>query len=348
MRIAPRISPGIESIKKKRRIFIDIWSRRIEFVTSQLISMRLSYGRSHEGEFGLMISKFVKETFRSISITRKIEKISRSDLGKSYVIKLILDNLDREKKRIILSKLIKIKDEEGIDFIEGIRGILKSNLSKEEYEKIDKILGRRLSHLISDSKGSIIFDPIDSKMYSINQEGFLEEKNIDPRNFNDLIELMSYGLLDKRKDLYSEYCEWKMLKIIEDAELKGLSGKNLGLYLHSRILEEMEKDPFFLRAFQFYLVKHYEQLEKSKNAMIAFGDILIAYAKIQKRMMAAATRAMGSIPFFGSIADAIASMGESLLEIGDRSSDLLRKKRSDSSKYHRIEIKPNRLDEIRI
>ncbi len=89
-KIIPGISPKIEEIKKKTKIFGDIWSRRIDYAIAQLVSARLFYGKAREGEMGLSIVKFVKETWRSISITRRLDKLSKSNLGKAYVAKLIL------------------------------------------------------------------------------------------------------------------------------------------------------------------------------------------------------------------------------------------------------------------
>jgi len=315
-KVISRITDAVGEVKKKATIFKDIWSKRINYAIAQLVSARLFYGKQHEGEMGLVITRFVKETWRSISAVRKLEKLSRSDLGKAYIAKLVLDNVQKEKRGIILSEMSKLKDKDGLDFVEGLKKILENNLTKEEYAKLNNLLGRHLAHVISSSKGDVIFDPISSKLYYKDMEGIPRTKTLDMRKTDDVLELLSFGLLDKKKDLYSEFAEWRMLKIIEEGELKGLKGKDLGIYVHARLKEEIEKDPHFFECFKYYLAKHINNLEKSRDAMTAFGDLLVAYAKMQQRMFASVVRAVRNLPF-GYIVEPFAAMGEAVAEMGD-------------------------------
>ena len=138
---------------------------------------------------------------------------------------------------------------------------------------------------------------------------------------------MSYGIFDKKKDLYSELAEWRMLKIIEEGELKGLSGKNLGMYVHARLREELNKDPYFFEAFKYYLAKHLDNLEKSRLVMSAFGDLLIAYAKMQQRMAAAIARAARNLPL-GYIAEPFIALAEGISGIGESTDKEVRTSRA--------------------
>jgi len=324
-KVISHISAGIEGIAKKTKIFKDIWSKRIDYAITQLISARLFYGKPHEGEMGLAIAKFVKETWRSISAVNKLEKLSKSDMGRAYIAKMILDNVPDEKRGIILSELAKLRNAEGLEFVEGVKKILERNLSREEYTKLDNVLGRHLAHAIVSGDGSAIFDPISSKLYYKDFEGIPQEKTLDLRKPDHVLELLSFGLLDKKKDLYSEFAEWRMLKIVEEGEMKGLKGKDLGVYVHARLREELEKDPHFFECFKYYIAKHINNLEKSRAAMVAFGDLIVAYAKLQQKMAAVVARAVRNLPF-GYIIEPAVALAEGIGDLGDKTREAAKKR----------------------
>jgi len=332
-----KIQSFAEPVKKKIGIFADVWTRRLNFVLSQLISSRLALGiKSHEGEFGLAIAKFVKESFRSISIVRKVERLSSSSLGKTYITKILLENVPYHKRLPILKDIEKIKDFNGLDFVEGIKKVMEKHLSPQELRKADTILGNRLAHALVSK--NVVFDVVDQKLYTVDEfSGEAIEKKLDLRKSNDVLELLSYGVLDKSKDLYSDYAEWKMLKIVEERELKGLKGKDLGTYVHYRLKEELAKDELFQYCFNYYLVNHYNNLEKSKMVMAGFGDLVITLAKIQRKLAAAAIRAISYLPF-GQLAEVAASLGESIAEAGESLAESVKK--TKEQKQTPIKAKP--------
>ena len=109
-----------EVMKKRARVYRDLWTRRINYVVSQLITARLALGKAHEGEAGLLIVKFVKETFRTFSMVMKLDKLLKTDLGRSYIVKTILDNVNNDEEGTILSKLINLRNLEGVYLIRMI------------------------------------------------------------------------------------------------------------------------------------------------------------------------------------------------------------------------------------
>jgi len=312
-----KISSITEPLKKRTKLFADIWSRRVNFVLSQLVSARLSLGiKGHEGELGLAISKFVRETFRSISITRKIERLTSSSLGKAFISKIILDNVPESKRSLVLNDIKKIADFSKLEFIEGIKKILEKHLNPVELRRLDTILGNRLAHALVSRDA--VFDVIDNKLYAIdNATGEIIEKKLDLKKSNDVVELLAHGVLDKNKDLYTDFAEWRMLKIIDEGMQKGLKGKDLGIYVHHRLREELMKDELFQYCFNYYLTNHYNNLEKSRTLMVAFGDLVLAYVKLYRKLATAVARAASTIPIFGSIAEATASLGEAVSETGE-------------------------------
>ena len=328
VKVIRKIVEATDQVKKKGKLFGDIWMRRINSAVSQLIAVRLAVGKIHEGEAGLLISRFIKETFRTFSTMRKIDRLSKSPLGKSYIVKVVLDNIPMEKRSTILKEISKVKDREGVDFIEALEKILESTLGKENYKKVDAILGSRLSHaLVSDRA---IFDVVDQKLYAYDEAtGSIIEKKLDLKNPNDLIELLSYDLY-KKQDLRSDYAEWKMLKLIEEGEAKGLKGKSLGLYIYSRIGEELQKDEVFRHGLIIYLVKHFDRLEKSREVMSAFGDLLISYSKFYEKIVSSVVRAMGRVPFIGPLAESGAALGGALSELGEDITRTLKKSKNRS------------------
>lgn len=311
------VGSAAESIRKRARIYKDVWSSRLLSVSAQIISARLAIGKSHEGEAGLVIARFVSETFRSVSIVQKIKKLSSSSIGKAFITKLLLDNVSAEKRSKILEYIEKISKFDGVDFIEGMNLLMKKHLSPIEYERINRILGYRLSNAVISREA--IYDPVDSKLYAIDLTGSnVVERKIDLKNINDLIDLHLYGVLDKKKDFLSQYAEWKMLKFIEEGHLKGLKGKQLGEYVFFRIQQEGERDPLFFKSFHYYLAKHYDRLEKNKKVMAGFGEVMIYWAKLYKNIAASVTKAMAILPFLGPLADFYASLADSLSETGDK------------------------------
>jgi len=134
---------------------------------------------------------------------------------------------------------------------------------------------------------------------------------------DDIHELFSFGVLDKRKDLFADYAEYRMLKVINDAHNKGLSGEKFGENVFDRLSEELADDPYFLESFKYYLAKHDKKLELSLVAMAAFGELIIAASRMLRRMGAGALRAAGMVPVVGPIASFFADGIDAIGEIGD-------------------------------
>jgi len=315
--IKDKVSKVVDTTKKRIGLFKDVWTKRLNFVITQLITARLSVGEVHEGEAGLLIAKFIRETFRSVSIVRKIDKLSSTTLGKAFITKIILENIPKNKRQAVLEDIKKLANLNGLDFIEGVKKVMKNHLTSEEFQKANRALGNRLAYaLVSENA---IFDVIDQKLYAVDEvTGKVIEKKLDLRKANDVIELLSYGVIDKKKDLYVDFAEWRMLRIIEEGEAKGLKGKDLGIYVFTKLKEELERDGTFRYCFNYYLVKHCDRLEKSKAVMAGFGELLLGLMRLQRRLLATAARAASALPIFGPIAEAIVGMGESLGELGEQ------------------------------
>ena len=315
--IKDKVSKVVDTTKKRIGLFKDVWTRRLNFVMSQLIAARLSIGDVHEGEAGLLIAKFIRETFRSVSIVRKIDKLSSTTLGKAFITKIILENIPKNKRQAVLEDIKKLANLDGLNFIEGVRKVMKNHLTSEEFQKVSRTLGNRLAYaLVSENA---IFDVIDQKLYAVDEvTGEVIEKKLDLRKTNDVIELLSYGVIDKKKDLYVDFAEWRMLRIIDEGMQKGLKGKSLGEYVYSRLRDELSNDPHLRESFKYYLIRYYDRLEKSKIVMAGFGELLIGLMRLQRRMIAAIARAASALPIFGPVAEAIVGMGESLGEIGEQ------------------------------
>ena len=79
-------------VKRVSRMYKDIWFSKITSAVAELISMRMALGgKAHEGEFGLAIAKFVRETFKSVGVMLRINKLSKTNIGKMFIAYTLLD-----------------------------------------------------------------------------------------------------------------------------------------------------------------------------------------------------------------------------------------------------------------
>jgi len=248
-----------------------------------------------------------------------VSKLASTDLGKTYISHTLLNivsKINSSKVDLIKNELLKLGDKKGLEFIESIKHVINKNFSDDERTKINMLLGYRLSNAIVSK--SAVYDPVISKLYSINSlTNEIEIKELNIEKERDRLELYKIGLLDKSRDFLVDYSEYRMFRIIEEGIQKGMKGKDLGKYVYSRLKEELRNDPYFFECFKYYLARYLEQLEKSKEAMQAFGDLLVMISRVYRRLMYVIVRAAEKIPIFGSVAGALASGGQAIEELGE-------------------------------
>jgi len=320
-----------DKARKFGRVYRVVWASRINYALSQLVSMRLTYGKPHEGEAGLAIARFVREAFRSVGIVRRVSKLCSSELGKAYVGAALLDivgKVDSSKVSIVKQELAKLKGKDGLEFLESVKNIIERHFGGAARDRINKLLGHRLSNVIVSK--SAVYDPVDCKLYSVNpMNGEVEVKELKIRSPNDSLELLSHGIFDKSRDIFVNYAEWRMLRIVDSGLEKGLSGKELGVYVFSKLRNELYEDEYFFESFKYYLAKHIEKLEAHKTASVAFGELLMSVGRMYRRMVAGALRAAGNLPLAGPIVESLAAGIEGFGELGEGIARSLHKNKKD-------------------
>lgn len=308
--------------------------------------MRHFYGKPHEGEAGLAIAGFVKETFKSIGVVRRVSKLSSTPLGKTYISYALLDivkTVDKSKVKDVFDDIKKIKDLNGLEFFKGIKGIVESRFDSEVRRRIDRMYALRISNAIVGEKA--IYDPISERLISIDPVSGKPVIAKGGLKGEVLEELMYHGLKDKAKDIFVNYAEWKMLKIIDEGMSKGFSGKELGLYVFKRLRDELRKDEYFYESFHYYLAKHLDKLRVSESASVAFAEVLVQINKMYRRLLASMGRVIASVPVFGAVAEPLVSMYESFGELGESIGEAIKKSKKERS-IRTIKVDPNRKDAL--
>ena len=133
-----------------------------------------------------------------------------------------------------------------------------------------------------------------------------------------------------------------MKKIIDEGIAKGLSGKELGLYVFTKLKGELDRDSVFFESFKYYLAKHLDKLRTSEQAGVAFGEILIQVMRINRRLAATVVRAAVAIPIFGPIAEVMAGVGEGVGELGEGIGESIR----SSKKNREIKVRLGQHDDL--
>ena len=220
-----RVFKGIEEkVKRAGRVYGSVWLSRITSAISELVAMRMAIGgKAHEGEFGLAIARFVKESFKSIGVVRRVSKLSKTSLGKMYIAYTLLDivkKFDASKTKVVLEDIKNLRSKNGLEFFEGIMSIVNKHFDGDIRNRIDRMLSLRISNAVVGD--DVVYDPISEKLFARDTfTGKNVVKKLRIRNSEDALELFSYGIKDK--NLFINYAEWRMLKIIDHGISKGLS-----------------------------------------------------------------------------------------------------------------------------
>jgi len=152
-------------VRRVGRVYGSIWFSRITSAISQLVAMRHMISRASEGELGLAIAKFVKESFKSIGVVRRVSKLSSTTLGKTCIAYTLLDivkKVDPSKVKVVLEDIKGIKDKNGLEFFEGIMNIVNSRFSEDVKNRIDRMLSLRLSNAVVSEDS--IYDPLSERL----------------------------------------------------------------------------------------------------------------------------------------------------------------------------------------
>lgn len=341
-----RVVKGVgRKVRRAGRVYSSVWFSRITSAISELVAMRHMIGRASEGELGLAIAKFIKESFKSIGVVRRVSKLSSTTLGKTYIAYTLLDivkKLDPSKVKGVLEDIKGIKDKNGLEFFEGIMNIVNNRFSGDIKNRIDRILSLRLSNAIVSENA--IYDPISERLIARDMlSGKIISKKLRLKNTESVLELFSYGIKDK--DIFVNYAEWRMLKIVNEGMSKGLSRKDLGLYVFTRLREELDKDSVFFESFKYYLATHIEKLEKSELAAAGFGELMIQVMRINRRLIAAAMRAATAIPIFGTIVEPMIGTFEGFGELCESLGESLKRANKDGN-TRTIKVDLNRKDSL--
>lgn len=330
------------------RAYKNIWLSRIEYAITHVISMREFYGRKHEGEAGLLIARFVKETFKSVGVVRRISKLSSTSLGKAYLAYSLIDivkGIDKSKVNAVFQDIKKIKDLSGLEFVGGLRDIIYRHFDGDTAKRIDKMLGLRVSSAVVSE--TCIYDPVAERAFSIDPvTGKFTTAKVRLDREGAVEELFMRGMFDRSKDIFSTYVEWRMLKIIDEGMAKGLKGSDLGQHVFVKLRDELTKDDYFMYAFNFYLAKHIDRLEKSEQVSAAFGELLVQVSAMYRRLVGSVVRAAASVlPFFGSLAEVGASLGEGVGELGENIGRAI-KKSKEKGGIRTVKVKLGQKDDL--
>ena len=332
-------------VRRVGGVYGSIWFSRITSAISQLVAMRHMIGRASEGGLGIAITKFVKESFKSIGVVRRVSKLSSTTLGKTCIAYTLLDivkKVDPSKVKVVLEDIKGIKDKNGLEFFEGIMNIVNSRFSENVKNRIDRMLSLRLSNAIVSEDA--VYDPISERLIARDiVSGKIISKKFRLKNAESVLELFSYGIKDK--DIFVNYAEWRMLKIIDEGIAKGLSRKDLGFYVFTKLREELDKDSVFFESFKYYLATHIENLGKSELAAAGFGELMIQVMRINRRLIAAAMRAATAIPIFGTIVEPMIGTFEGFGELGESLGEIIRRSKKEGN-IGTIKVDLNRKDSL--
>ena len=188
------------------KVYKRTWEARITSAISELISMRMMIGRASEGELGLAIAKFVKESFKSAGIVRRVSKLSKTSVGKTYMSYVLLDvirKVEPEKVKVVIEDIKSIKDKSGLEFFEGIMNIINERFAGDVRKRIDKMFTLRVSNAVVGR--DVVYDPVSERLIG---RDYLTGKFINKKfklTKNNVYDLYAYGIKDK--DVFVHYAE---------------------------------------------------------------------------------------------------------------------------------------------
>ena len=275
------------------------------------------------------ISNKVSSLMKKIMITRKMEKLGKTRLGRSYINNVVINLVKKygaektevygaetssnPKLKIIrreLKKLYNNHNVKGVDYIQAIREIIHKHFDPKTAKKIDKELMIRINMLELGKKGLVDF--IDGRtFYKTNNKPV----NFKKYSLDEVHKAMDTAGIKKTK---RDYYEMKVARIMVEAIRTSKSHEEAITKFEKLYYGEREIDTLF-RIAEFNAVLRYFVDMYNKSTIMNVSEKVLTtipnrLVKMSSRLLASAYR---MIPIVGSIAATNVEAAEAVAEIGE-------------------------------